>query len=126
MNYKVGIGIFAALMLVCLCYVGSYQHFYGNEEGSEQMMSGDFQAEPANAGQGSRLEEQTKKEHEHPFYVKLENGLVTIYEEDKKTVFEYTDIRLYHMTDELKSELENGKYIYGVRALYDFLENYMS
>ena len=124
MKYKVGIGIFAAIMMVCLCYMGSYQYFYGKKEESGRQMSGELQAEPANAGQGSRIGEHVNKGNGYPFYVKLENGLVAIYEEDKKTVFEYTDIPLHHLNEQLERELEDGKYIYGVRVLCDFLENY--
>ena len=90
MKYKVGIGIFAAIMMVCLCYMGSYQYFYGKKEESGRQMSGELQAEPANAGQGSRIGEQVNKGNGYPFYVKLENGLVAIYE-----AVSYTHLDVY-------------------------------
>lgn len=56
----------------------------------------------------------------------IENGAVTVYYSDKKTVFSYTDIRAEELPDSVRKELYSGKEIDSLGALYDFLETYSS
>ena len=44
----------------------------------------------------------------------------------KKTVYEYTDISLEGLPENLQKEIQNGKYIETSESLYGFLENYSS
>ncbi|MBE5963504.1 MAG: hypothetical protein IJY81_04990 [Lachnospiraceae bacterium] len=60
------------------------------------------------------------------FYLTEENGFVVIYLADKKTLYDYTGISLSQLPQELKNEVKKGKYITGIEALYEFLENYSS
>lgn len=53
-------------------------------------------------------------------------GCVSIYLDDKETLYENTSIRLTSLPDALKTEIQNGKYIRTEKELYDFLENYSS
>ena len=46
--------------------------------------------------------------------------------EKKKTVYEYTDISLEDLPENLQKEIQNGKYIETSESLYGFLENYSS
>ena len=46
--------------------------------------------------------------------------------EKKKTVYEYTDISLEGLPENLQKEIQNGKYIETSENLYGFLENYSS
>lgn len=45
---------------------------------------------------------------------------------NKKTVYEYTDISLEGLPENLQKEIQNGKYIETLESLYGFLENYSS
>lgn len=65
-------------------------------------------------------------EEDYKYYLIGENGLVTVYYVDKSTIYEYTDIVVDELPDDLKEEVINGKYISTVDDLYNFLENYSS
>ncbi|WP_099467633.1 hypothetical protein [Konateibacter massiliensis] len=62
----------------------------------------------------------------YKYYMVAENGYVTVYYIDKSTVYEYTNIVVDELPDELKEEVQNGKYISSLDDLYNFLENYSS
>ena len=57
------------------------------------------------------------------YYLKELNGYVVVYLSDKKTVYEYTDISLEYLPENLQKEIQNGKYIETSESLYGFLEN---
>ena len=44
------------------------------------------------------------------YYLKELNGYVVVYLSDKKTVYEYTDISLEDLPENLQKEIQNGKY----------------
>ena len=56
----------------------------------------------------------------------IENGAVTVYYSDKKTVYSYTDILAENLPDNVRRELYGGMEIESLGALYDFLESYSS
>jgi len=60
------------------------------------------------------------------YYLTEDSGYVSIYETDKNTIYEYTDIPLQELPLELQKELKAGIGIASERELYDFLENYSS
>lgn len=62
----------------------------------------------------------------YKYYLVEENGCVTAYYIDKKTVFEYTNIVVDTLPEDVKKQIKKGKYIVDVDSLYDFLENYSS
>ena len=55
-----------------------------------------------------------------------EGGFLVVYASDRKTVYEYTDISLEGLPENLQKEIQNGKYIETSESLYGFLENYSS
>ena len=57
---------------------------------------------------------------------KILDGKKAIVSEIEKSVFEYTDIRMEDLPEELMQEIRTGKYIETTEALYGFLENYSS
>lgn len=63
---------------------------------------------------------------EYAYYLVEESGYVNIYLQDKTTIFEYTDISMDSLPEELQAEIKWGKGLPGERELYDFLENYSS
>lgn len=62
----------------------------------------------------------------YQFYMCEENGCVTVYYIDKKTVYEYTNILVDTLPQNIKEQIQRGKYVSDEEALYNFLENYTS
>ena len=60
------------------------------------------------------------------YYLVEEFGYVNIYKEDMETIYEYTEIHIRDLPQELQEEICLGKWLYSEEELYDFLENYSS
>ena len=60
------------------------------------------------------------------YYLFEVNGYIVVYLNDKKTPYEYTDIRFEELPEDLRNEIRNGKYLKNTEELYGFLENYTS
>lgn len=60
------------------------------------------------------------------YYMVVENGYVTVYYSDRKTVYTYTDISLSSLPEEVQQEIIDGKQITSLQDLYNFLETYTS
>lgn len=63
---------------------------------------------------------------EEGYKLQVEEGYVVVYENSENQVFEYTDIPLESLPQELQSEVLLGKQIETIDELYNFLENYSS
>ena len=58
-------------------------------------------------------------------YVIIEEGdYFTVYYADRRTVYEYTDIRYSDLEDTLRQKIRKGYWIENEEQLYGFLENY--
>lgn len=66
------------------------------------------------------------EKEEAGYYALLENGYVTIYLEDKKTIYDYTDIPSADLPDYIIANLNEGIKFDGLKELYEFLETYSS
>lgn len=60
------------------------------------------------------------------YYLIEEFGFVNIYLQDKTTIYEFTDIKIGELPQELQDEICTGKGLASEQELYDFLENYSS
>lgn len=60
------------------------------------------------------------------YYAKSFNGYVVILNGDEKTVYEYTQIPIHLLPDEMKEQVMDGYYLENESDLYNFLENYSS
>ncbi|MCM1158924.1 MAG: hypothetical protein NC300_11035 [Bacteroidales bacterium] len=58
------------------------------------------------------------------FYAKSFNGTIVILNGDEKTVYEYTQIPINTLPENLQEEVIEGYYLEDEAALYNFLENY--
>lgn len=67
-----------------------------------------------------------EEEEEVQYKALLENGYVTIYSSDDDVIYDYTDIALEDLPDEIKYALKKGIIFNGERELYEFLETYSS
>ena len=52
--------------------------------------------------------------------------MVIVYYSDLKTVYEYTDISLDGLIDEVRQSIEQGFYVKDMQELYSILEGYTS
>ena len=60
------------------------------------------------------------------YYLMGLNDYVVVYLYDKQTIYEYTNIRMDTLPEELQGELQTGKYVETIEELFGFLENYSS
>jgi len=60
------------------------------------------------------------------YYIFVENGNLTIYLEDKITLYDNTTIKLTNLPESVQREIVNGKKISSQQELYNFLETYTS
>lgn len=63
---------------------------------------------------------------ESAFFVTAENGLVTVYERDRQTIYLHTNIEVGWLEPEEQLRLTEGFYVPTEMELYDCLENYTS
>ena len=60
------------------------------------------------------------------YYAKSYNGLIVILNGDEKTVYEYTQISLASLPEDMRPDILKGYYLANDEELYSFLENYTS
>ena len=75
------------------------------------------------SAEADAVQAETEKEY---YYLIEESGRINIYLEDRKTLYEETEITMDELPEELKQEIRSGKSLAGEGELYDFLENYSS
>lgn len=63
---------------------------------------------------------------ENKFYICSRGEFVVVYYSDLKTVYEYTDIRMDSLIEEIRYTIEQGFYVKDVQELYSILEGYTS
>lgn len=62
----------------------------------------------------------------YKYWLKDVDGYITVYKADKTTVYFNTDINIALLPDDVKNEIQEGKYIKDIHELYSFLESYSS
>lgn len=60
------------------------------------------------------------------FYLCEQNGRVTVYYSDLRTVYEYTEIVCEELPEEIRNSLQTGFYVRDAKELYGILEGYTS
>ena len=60
------------------------------------------------------------------FFMVYKNGRIVVYHSDRKTVYDYPDLKLYELPTDLQCQLINGIEIKDEVQLYNFLQNYSS
>ena len=60
------------------------------------------------------------------YYVKSFNGLIVVLNGDGKTVYEYTQISLASLPEDMREDILKGYYVETEEELYNFLENFTS
>lgn len=63
---------------------------------------------------------------ENQFYICRKGEFIVVYYSDLKTVYEYTEIRVDGLIEEIRQNIEQGFYVKDVQELYSILEGYTS
>ena len=67
------------------------------------------------------------QEQEEPgYYLTVQDGKILVMELDQETIYLTTDIYAEALSETLKQELMQGKFINSIEELYGFLESYTS
>ena len=125
---KYSIGLFV-LFLGCVALIGAAYLFsfqYSKRQAEEEarlkqeiMKSVKEEEEDAVAAEGDVSKGEV-------FYLMDLNGFVAVYRSDKETIYEYTNIVVEDLPEDIRQEIQEGKEIRTVEKLYGFLENYSS
>lgn len=123
MEKKYGIGFFAVVLVLVtalsFAYRAEYKYAEERADAAKEQEEEKKKEEQAVSTQGDAKKEEI-------YYLAELNGYVVVYLHDRQTVFEYTNIRLSELPEELQEEISGGKVIEGTEKLYGFLENYSS
>lgn len=104
-------------------YLKDYMHHLSKEEQEEGLVSYGMIAYRGNT---IYLRKTYQKPVYNGYYAKSFNGYVVIMNGDEKTVYEYTQIPIHLLPEEMKEQVMNGYYLDNEEDLYNFLENYSS
>ena len=63
---------------------------------------------------------------ENQFYICRRDDFIVVYYSDLKNVYEYTDIRVDSLIEEIQNSINQGFYVKDVQELYSILEGYTS
>lgn len=113
--------LFAFLAVLSLGYREEYKYLLRKSQNPSETQSENQSDDTLLQVQGT-----AEKEEEQSYYLTILNGYVVVFQSDRQTLFEYTDIPLADLPTELQNELKKGKIIIGEEKLYGFLENYSS
>lgn len=117
-RYHIGLLTGTLLILAILSYAYYADYNYRKEiartEQTEQQ-----ETEQTVSTQGDAHKEEV-------YYLKNRNGYVIVYLDDQTSIYEYTNIRVEELPEELQKEIREGKRLEGKDKLYGFLENYSS
>lgn len=119
MKKKYSIGIFTLIALIILSFAYQAEYRYDQKMEQEARALEQEQMEKAVSTQGNAKKEEI-------YYLAELNGYVVVYQSDKKTVYEYTDILVSELPEDIRKKVDNGMKIEGMDKLYGFLENYTS
>ena len=108
-------GIFILVLLLGIGYQVSYEHVLDSQEAR-----GETQTETKTI---TTKGEAVKNEG---YYLCELQGFVVVYLSDKSTIYEFTEIPVTDLPEEVQQELRDGKYVETEQELYGFLENYSS
>ena len=63
---------------------------------------------------------------QYEFLLVDHNDYVAVYQLPEREIYEYTDVIMEVLPEDVQKEVQHGKYIKNEEALYNFLENYTS
>lgn len=121
MRRKYGIGLLLAIVCLASLSIAFHAEYKYDREQARLLAEEELKQQKEQS-----ISTQGNAEKSECFYLKELNGFVAVYQNDKNTVYEYTNIRVADLPDELQREIQSGKKIESTEKLYGFLENYSS
>ena len=128
-KYRIGLCIatFAAVLLLCLADQVSYHYASEREQArSDSPLQAETNPKIKADTEDDSISTKGAAEKTESYYLMNLHGYVTVYYEDKYTIYELTEIPVDSLPAEVQGELLNGKYIETTEELYAFLQNYSS
>ena len=116
--YSIGVFLF-----LCLFSFAGYNYHQVNILRAQVQQ---IQEERENQQMSRETEYVETAAEERGYYLVEENGMVSVYQGDKTTLYEKTSISLDMLPAKLQEEIKVGKYVKSELELYSFLENYSS
>ena len=111
MNRKYSIGFLIGIILIVGLFVVAYRMSYSHARDKHEAEIQD---------------KQVQGEVEICYYIKDNDGYVTVYEADQTTIYEYTTILVENLPDHVQEDLKDGIKVTSLGQVYGFLENYSS
>lgn len=119
------IGFFAAFLVLGMLLAAGYQITYDHVMDRQAAQARDeMSGTESIAAEGEKVT--NPQDEEDGFYLCELQGFVVVYLSDRKTIYEFTEIPVTDLPEEVQQEVADGKYIATVKELYAFLENYSS
>ncbi len=119
------IGFFAAFLVLGMLLAAGYQLTYENVLDRQEAQARDeVSGTESIAAEGEKVKNPDAEED--GFYLCELQGFVAVYLSDRKTIYEFTEIPVTDLPEEVQQEVAEGKYVATVKELYAFLENYSS
>lgn len=115
------------ILLGILLHIVYLEFFYPNKYNPPEETS--FLTEESKAvvsSSESNIAKTDFTEEESGYYLTVVKGKIVVMEMDQKTIYLTTDIYAEALSDSLKEELMQGKFINSIEELYGFLESYTS
>ena len=124
MEKKYGIGLFAAALALMVVITFGYRAEYRY---SQKFVEKETAEQPdSRVKQENTVSTQGDAQKEEVYYLRELNGYVAVYMNDRKTVYEYTNILVSELPEAYREQIREGMVIEGTDRLYGFLENYSS
>ena len=119
------IGFFAAFLILGMLLAAGYQLTYDHVMDRQEAQARDevFGTESI-AAEGEKVT--NPGDEEEGFYLCELQGFVAVYLNDQETIYEFTEIPVTDLPEEVQQEVAEGKYVATIKELYAFLENYSS
>lgn len=123
-KYVVGffLALFCMVLLVSAGYAASYRYVMQRQEARVE----EAEKREEDFLQQSVMTEGDATKKTSGYYLKELNGYVAVYRADGTSLYETTNIPVEALPDDLRADLEKGRYIETPEELYGFLENYSS
>lgn len=119
------IGFFAAFLVLGMLLAAGYQLTYEHVMDRQEAQARDeVTGTESIAAEGEKVKNPDSEEE--GFYLCELQGFVAVYLSDRKTIYEFTEIPVTDLPEEVQQEVAEGKYVATVKELYAFLENYSS
>lgn len=126
MKQKYYIGFFMAVFFVVsmlgIGYQMSYQYVMDRHQ---QLAQAKTESIPETPKEEIVSTKGTAEKNEGYYLCELQ-GYVVVYLGDHETIYEMTEIPLSTLPENVRAEVEAGKYVETAKELYGFLENYSS